>query len=111
MASLDELKKQFKDKETSHFAIFICVFMAIFLVILVLYIIYHNRTIRDLAQIIKARGQLAVLKDTFSDESTSDQSSSAANIYDKKLLGKSLAVIGIYIVILFYAISLHMLLA
>lgn len=97
--SIAELQTHFKDKETSYFAIFICVFMAIFLFILVLYIIYHTRIIRGLFGISKTAGpeQPPDLKNP-------------DNIEKSILAGKSLVVIGAYAAIMYYALNgLHFL--
>ena len=94
-----ELQTHFKDKETSYFAIFICVFMAIFLFILVLYIIYHTRIIRGLFGISKTAGP----------EQPPDLKK-LDNYKKINMAGKSLVVIGAYVAIMYYALNgLHFL--
>lgn len=93
-SSLDKLKKQFepKDKPTFAVAIFICVFMAILLIILLFHTLKYKRQLREMTQIsgsnfINASGATFITAD------------------ELKQLAKSLAVISVYAVIIYYTIK------
>jgi len=93
-SSLDKLKKQFdpKDKPTFAVAIFICVFMAILLVILLFHTLNYRRQLRELAQ---------------STSSSFITASGATFITagELKQLLKSLVIIAIYAIIIYYTIK------
>ena len=86
-SSLDELKKKLKYKSAIPFAMFICAFAAIFLVILLFYTIRYKQRIEEISRKILSGNQ-----------------SNAAG-YDHKLLLKQLSIIAAYTTIIYYAIK------
>jgi hypothetical protein len=93
-SSLEKLKKKFdpKDKPTFAVAIFICVFMAILLVILLFHTLNYKRQIRELAQ-------------GTSSSFINPSGATFITVGELKQLVKALAVISIYALIIYYTIK------
>jgi hypothetical protein len=93
--SLDKLKKQFdpKDKETFAVAIFICVFMSILLILLLVQSFTYKRQMRESALKMSTSSSMYTTSATF------------MTVGELKQLLKSLVVIVVYAVTIYYIIK------